>query len=102
MKIIYATVGIIVFLVFSVLYSYVYRKIKGGYIDFKANAFLMSYTLVFLLKAIIFCLKVGSKNNMILFKFIVAFCISLTADLTTFLAFTFIFDLRDVNMKLSA
>ena len=63
----------------------------------------MGYSLVFLLKAVVFTLKLFPVFNQLVFlNFLFVLAISLATDMVTFLLYTFILEMREVMVKLAS
>ena len=99
----YALISLIVFIVFTVANIVVSRKLRGGFIDRKSRLFLLAYIMVFFLKAFAYIFKLlPDVKNLPLYKFIQILILSIAADIVTFLLYTFVFEIKEVNIKLAA
>ena len=100
---VYSGLAIIIFLAFTALHLSLRYKLKGGFIERKASWFLLGYSLVFLLKAVVFTLKLLPLFNQLVFlNFLLVLAISLATDMVTFLLYTFILEMREVMVKLAS
>jgi hypothetical protein len=100
---VYSGLALILFLVFAALHVFLRSKLKGGFIERKASWFLLGYSLVFLLKATVFTLKLFPVFNQLVFlNFLLVLAISLATDIVTFLLYTFILEMREAMVKLAS
>jgi hypothetical protein len=98
----YASISFLIFGIFSLIYFLLTLKLSKDCIDFKAKLFLLTYFIVFLLKAIISGIRLINLENFEIINFILSFIWTMTTDCTEFLLITFIFDIKEVNIKLKA
>ena len=103
MNIAYFSIALTIFLCFTLLHVLVYHKLKNGYIERKPSWFLLCYTAVFFLKAVIYSVRLFPKEDQIqLMNFLLIFVQSCGSDLITFLLYTFVFEMREVIMTIGA
>ena len=100
---VYSGLALTLFLLFASLHLCLRQKLKGGFIERKASWFLLAYSLVFLLKAVVFTLKLFPVfNKLVLLNFLLVLAISLATDVVTLLLYTFILEIREVMVKLAS
>ena len=99
----YSGLSLTLFLLFASLHLSLRYKLRGGFIERKASVFLSAYSLVFLLKAVVFTLKLFPVFNQLVFlNFLLVLAISLATDVVNFLLYTFIMEMREVMVKLAS
>ena len=94
----YSGLSLTLFLVFASLHLSLRHKLRGrfskGFIERKATWFLSAYSLVFLLKAVVFTLKLFPVFNQLVFlNFLLVLAISLATDVVNLLLYTFIMEM---------
>jgi hypothetical protein len=99
----YSGLSLALFLLFASLHFFLRHKLRGGFIERKAAWFLSAYSLVFLLKAVVFTLKLFPVFNQLVFwNFLLVLAISLATDVVSLLLYTFILEMREVMVKLAS
>jgi hypothetical protein len=103
LNIAYFSIAVSIFLCFAFLHVIAYQKLRNGYIESKPSWFILCYTGVFFLKAVIYSVKLFPQEDQIqLMNFLLIFVLSCTSDLITFLLYTFVLEMREVIMTIRA
>ena len=95
----YFSIAVSIFLAFTSLHVLVYKKLRQGYIESLPSRFLLSYTGVFFLKAVIYSVRLLPKEDPFI-NFTLVFVLGCGTDLITFLLYTFILEMREVVMTI--
>jgi hypothetical protein len=103
LNIAYFSIAVSIFLCFTFLHVLAYHELRHGYIESKPSWFLLCYTGVFFLKAVIYSVRLFPKEDQIqLMNFLLIFFLSCGSDLITFLLYTFVLEMREVIMTIGS